>query len=114
MTEEKLTISLFDRRPITVTKENWPVIASKTGWEGEHESQAFRKWRMTVRQHEDGRTIVYGVYDTSWQSENNRRGGELLDVNADIPSAIKRVGERLEFDEIFIQGCIADLPAEEL
>lgn len=111
---EKLTITLTGRAPVTISKETWPVIASARDWDNTYESQANRTWRITVRQHEDGRTVVYGVYTTQWQGESGRRGGELLETGADIVAAIQRVAEYLGFDQRLTDECIADLPAEEL
>ena len=129
-----LTITLTGRPPVKVTKEQWPVLASAgDSWhDGQVECQANRKasWKLTVRQHTDGRSIVYGVhdYETHWQNEqgHNVRGGEVLDAGADIPEAIRRVSAELE-GRLSDQGpwgqgvfprlaheCTADLPAVEI
>jgi hypothetical protein len=108
---EKLTVTLTGRAPVTIIKDDWPIIASAKDWDNQHECQANRTWRLTVRQHEDGRSLIYGVYETQWQNESGRRGGELLDVGADIPAAIYRVAEYLGFDRNLADQCIADLPA---
>jgi hypothetical protein len=133
-----LTITLTDRRPVKIRKEEWPIIAEAEDFrhDGQVECQAGRKWmsNMKVRQHEDGRTIVYAVadYDTIVQNEScfGARGGEMLTVEIGntqpIVDAIKRVGQRMisrlpeayygereSWDQV-INGCIADLPAEEL
>ena len=117
----KLTITLTGRAPVTVDKEQWPVIASAKDWDNQYEFQANRRWKLTVRQHEDGRAIVYGVYTTQYQNEDERRGGELLDTNRpgtgtepDIPGAILRVAEYLNFDRRLADRCIADLPAVDI
>jgi hypothetical protein len=112
--KEYLTITLTDRPPVRITKDTWPVIASAKDWRGQYESQATRTWRITVRQHEDGRSIVYGAYTTQWQGETGRRGGELLEAGADLAAAIRRVGEDLALTDIVIERCIADLPAVDL
>lgn len=139
-----LTITLTGRPPVKIKKDDWPVIASAKhkDYDNQYEFQANRKadWKLTVRQHADGRTVVYGVwtYDTNWQNEDcgDVRGGELITVTggADtervgdtepIVAAIQRVGEDLEsrmpegrwssgvFPKL-IHECIADLPAVEL
>lgn len=111
---EKLTITLTDCRPVTIDKADWPVVASSRDWDGEHEFQAFRKWRLTVRQHADGRCIVYGVHDTAWPNDADRRGGEIVaDLDA-APAAIVRVAESMNFPQAVTERCVADLPAVEL
>jgi hypothetical protein len=129
----RLTITLTGRRPVTIIRDQWPIIAaaSHKDWDNQYECQANRTWkyRVNVRQHEDGRTIVYGIYeyDTRFQNENcaGVRGGEMV-AKYETIEAIKRVGkwmaDNLPSDhadeaEIFnrlVNECIADLPAEEL
>lgn len=122
---EKLTITLTDRTPVKITKEEWPIIASAKWHDGrEVESQSNRRNTLIVRQHNDGRTIVYGIYDSNWQGEKSRRGGELITVGGaseetvgdttTIIAAIRRVAEGLGFSGELAQECIADLPAEEI
>lgn len=117
----KLTVTLTGRAPVTITKADWPVIASADGHDGrEHECQANRRWWLKVRQHEDGRAIVYGVYTSQYQGARDKRGGELLDTNApgtgelpDIAAAILRVAATVDAEDI-ADECIADLPATDL
>lgn len=103
-----LTITLTDRPPVRVVKDDWSIVASAS----DHEEH--RNWKLIVRQHGDGRSIVYGIYDTNWQGEHGRRGGVLVAAKEDIAAAIKTVGQSLDFEERLIQQCIADLPAEEI
>jgi hypothetical protein len=132
---EKLTITLTDRAPVTIVADNWPVIASAKDWDNRYEVQANRTWSLKVRQHNDGRTIVYGVYTTQYQNEPERRAGLLLTppkdwapdpcepggeitpsawVGDEVVEAIKRVAEHLGFERRLADECIADLPALEL
>jgi hypothetical protein len=111
---EMLTISLTDRPPVRIDKAKWGIIASAKDYDNEHEFQANRKWTLIVREHDDGRAIVYGIYDTHYATENNRRGGVLVEKGGDVAAAIKAVGAKLDFSEDLIQTCIADLPAEEI
>lgn len=132
---ERLTITLTDRQPVSITTAHWPVLATAADdWhDGEIEAQANRrrKWRLIVRQHADGPAIVYGVYQYDSQHPSERsveyRGGELLEVSAsqvpDLPAAIRRVGEDLagritgengERMREVIHECIAALPARDL
>lgn len=112
---KRRTITLTDRPPVTIIEDDWPTIASASEHDGQIECQANRRWGLHVRQHEDGRSIVYAVYSTQYQGESGYRGGEMLPtVNDSIPEAIRRVGERGEFSAHIIDECIADLPAEQL
>jgi len=130
MSESKRrTITLYDRPPVTIREADWPVLASaEWHWhEGEHESQAFRtaKAILIVRQHDDGRYLVYGIAErySAWKAEcgYERRGGVLANANAQVPEVLREVGERLadklpdaETIRELIDKCISDLPAEEL
>ena len=120
-TDKQRTVTLTDRPPVRISEGTWPVIASTHHRPGsmrngtpvpDYETDSLR---ITVRQHADGRTIVYAVVDaaTVWTGTQDSRGGELLDAGADIAAAIRRVGERNGCDSI-VDECIADLPAEEL
>jgi len=127
-TTKTRTITLTDRPPVTIKDEDWPVVAeaSHKSWDNTYEFQANRTWKgwLKVRQHEDGRALVYGRddYDTQFQGEDGHcyRGGELLDKGADIAAAIRRVADGLVArgaNDAMLQiahECIADLPAVEL
>ena len=124
-----LTITLTVRKPVKITKEDWPILAKAdaSDHDGKVEFQANRRWswRLAVRQHSDGRAIVYGVYTYSSLYQGERchdvRGGELVPAG-DIVAAIQRVGEWMQanapkdgerFAEV-TRECLADLPAEDL
>jgi hypothetical protein len=143
MANEKLTITLTGRPPVKITKDEWPVVASteEKEFDNQYDFQANRKatWKLIVRQHADGRTIVYAIhsYTSQYQGENGRdlRGGELLtvsDATADcvgdttpIIEAIFRVAAEIEarmpegqwstgvFPRL-AHECTADLPAVEI
>jgi len=112
------TITLTDRAPVTIREDQWPVIAraferpDRVGnrQEPDYETDAYS---LRVRQHEDGRALVYGVVDaaTEWTHTDDWRGGELLHPGADIARAIRRVGEAGGMPDSVVRGCIADLPA---
>ena len=131
----KRTITISNRQPVTIDEDNWPVIAEAKDFEhdGQVECQANRRssWCCKVRQHEDGRAIVYAVYQytTNWQNarDYSAKAGRLLPVGStyeDISRAITNVcyeiaerehngGDSLRWESIEAD-CIADLPAEEL
>lgn len=127
---KKLTITLTGRPPVRIDEADWPVIASATysAHDGPIECRANRRWSgaIRVRQHADGRAIVYATasYDSQWQGERDYslRGGELLPAGSDLADAISRVHASLEEAGVdrgrgwdaLAADCIADLPAEDL
>lgn len=126
--QERLTINLTGRRPVSIVKADWPVIAEveHEDFEGEYRMQANRitDFMIKVRRHVDGRAIVYGKhsFETRWASERGGtfRRGELLDRDDDICHAIKRVCEDLEEASgnpvwsRMVNDCINDMPAVEI
>lgn len=126
------TITLTDRTPVRIEDENWKMIASASDkeFDNQYEFQANRisKWFIGVRQHADGRAIVYATYSYSsnWQGarDYSAKHGELLAIGADIVRAIKDVAAEMSACECdgedgmrwttLADECIADLPAEEL
>jgi hypothetical protein len=141
-TTKSRTITLTDRPPVKITEADWPIIATGSADGDDSDgrgNQPNRKWTRTirVRQHEDGRAIVYGVYDysTNFQGANGTaaKRGMLLaaPVTPDqIIAAIRVVGDELAEAEsdaaieesrkdnrqwrVAVQACIADLPTEVL
>lgn len=114
---KKLTISLTDRRPVTVDVDAWAIIGQSSDHDNQYECQANRKWKMTVRQCQtegDDRCVVYGTYTSQYQGEADRRGGEIVEDLDSVPEAVKRVAEYLGFDARLADECIADLPADEI
>lgn len=129
------TITLTDRPPVRIADADWPRLASASfhDYDGEFDFQANRNERghVVVRQHQDGRTLVYAIwtYDTAFQNErdDSRRAGVLLDAtptSAQIVDAIHQVHREIGDDEPpkltgdlwhpLAAECIADLPAETL
>ena len=131
---EYLTITLTGRQPVKIKKPDWPVVAeaSENDRHGAQIGNAPNRetdWSIKVRQHEDGRSIVYAIYGyvTSFTGEKglDLRGGELLTKDANIPAAVERVADtiaaRLPDEDanarVFARiahECIADLPAVEI
>lgn len=129
------TITLTDRPPVTIREDQWPIIATDCGAGDADDSdgrgnQPNREWERTikVRQHEDGRALVYGIYHyaTRYQGESDVRArrGLLLgpaSTARDIVAAIRQIGDDLDAVDgnceawsMAVQACIADLPAEAL
>jgi hypothetical protein len=113
-TNTKRTITLTDHAPVTVREDAWPIIAQARWWRGEIEHQADRKWWMKVRRHADGRTIVYGGYQTRWQGESDRKAGALLDNDKPTIITIRIIADDLNAPEELVRELIADLPAVEI
>lgn len=109
----KLTIRLTDRPPVTIVRDDWPTIASAKDWDNRYESQANRTWHLKVRQHIDGRSIVYGWHTSQYQGATEPHAGELLAAGDDIVAAIHRVAADCDCESI-AQDCIQDLPAEQV
>jgi len=133
MATKTRTITLTDRRPVTIREGEWPVLASARddSWTDYTRPAPLRArltskvcsayevdvYHLVVRQHADGRALVYAVVDASpaWTGTESYRGGEFLAPGADVPAAIRRVGEAAHsIPESVIRECIADLPAEVL
>jgi len=133
-TTKSRTITLTDRSPVRVNEDEWPVVAYGARTEDDDDGRGNPpNWTTTrairVRQHADGRAIVYGIYDhsTNFQGERDHvaRRGVLLEPSVgweQIIDAIRVVGRQLAEAEdeaeaewrTAVQACIADLPAEEL
>jgi hypothetical protein len=126
------TITLTDRPPVMIREVDWPVIAIAKHWQGEFERQSPRTARIYVREHQDGRRLVYGVTTTQYISEPAPRAGVIVAAPGDLTAeelargdelslgdnaatveAIKQVARLIGYPDL-AQACIADLPAEVL
>lgn len=124
MSTNRIKITMSERRPIAIVESDWPSIAYGEDYSGQYDFQAFDGARIRVRQHADGRAIVYG-YAGDWDGggrpeRENREAGFLLEVGQDIVRAIRRVAGILaetedvgELAHAAARRCIADLPAED-
>lgn len=111
------TITLTDRPPVRIKEENWPRIASAHLHNSRSgiESDASRNWYLNLRQHADGRRILYGKHTTHWQGERYLFGGELLSPGDDVASVARRVSETIGYEEPDLaRELLADMPAEDL
>jgi hypothetical protein len=124
-------ITLSNRAPVRIVHADWPVIARGdfSHFVGETADEASRSWRtrIRVRQHADGRTIAYGVYNyqTQFQREQDQTcQAGLLVTDEDLVAAIQtvvglltaRITDREEHPNVEAAGdaAIADLPPEDL
>lgn len=131
-TKATVTIALSEQRPVKIIKADWPIIAKSEGHDGAVQCQANTEWYIRVREHSDGRRIVYcgniagnggqyaGFEETRGgflvDSSNNARGpGEpgCYPDESETIRAIRRCAGLIGRDNCG-DFCIADLPAEVL
>lgn len=121
-TTKSRKITLTDRPPVSIREDQWRVIADEVKRPGDFingtpvPDDETDEYSIRVRQHEDGRAIVYGIVDaaTQWTGTDDWSGGELLVAGADIAAAIRRVGVAGEMPDSVVRNCIARLPAQAL
>ena len=113
--KEKRTITLTNRPPIRISEADWPVIAKADWHDGrEYECDANRKYQIRVRQHENGRQIIYATYSTNYQGERDRRCGLMLDGDQPTVNAINAIAEQIGAPDSLAVDCIASLPPEDV
>jgi len=126
------TITLTDRPPVKIDDDTWPLLAAVEDLEHdsqvEYQASVKSRWFAGVRQHYDGRSIVYAVYRYETLHQGARgysaKRGVLLPSGADICAAVNDVCRDIAAAEhhaddadrwpTLAAECIADLPAEEL
>jgi hypothetical protein len=123
------TITLTGRPPVTIDEDEWPLIAraSDDDYQGndpaKHQQASAQgqldEYSLRVRQHADGRAVVYGTYTEGWHSEHDglSHAGYVVIPDGNPPTiehAIDRVGKDLGVPAQLVADCIADLPAEKL
>lgn len=123
MTPKKRTITLTNRPPVLIVEADWPVIARADWYSGDVECQANHIRTIRVREHADGRRLVYGVYGAGPGGVSaGFRGAhagfllEPLTIRQDMlrtVTAIRDVAVAIG-DETLADECIANLPAEVL
>lgn len=132
---KKITVRLSEAPPVTLDLAKWPRIARASDHDGKVECQANTEWYITVRQHADGRRLVYGAQEPGnggqFAGTRNPFAGYLLtpaglgepgymvtehsadDFMTQTIRAIRRVAGVIGRDDLGAE-CIADLPAVEL
>lgn len=114
-TEKKTrTITLTGRAPVKIDEDSWSVIARAAKDRDCNNQELSRRYYLTVRQNADGRAIVYGIFSTSHQGEDDKRAGRVLSNGQNVAATIAEVGGLIGAPESVIDQCIADLPPEEL
>jgi len=104
---DSLRIAMSTQRPLRIDPKEWPIVAAAEREEGRGDLSAI----IVVRQHKDGRRIVYGF------SENE--AGYLIPAKNDAPdndataTAIVNVSTALADPKLAVD-CLEDLPAQKL
>jgi hypothetical protein len=137
-TKKKIAVTMSERSPLKLDPELWPRIARVGRHDGAVACQANTEWYICVREHADGRRVVYGgkIAGNGGQYAGFRdsRGGYLIEAIRDEKRppreveglvtyvhpdeeetirAIRRVAGIIGDDQLGDE-CIGDLPAEEL
>lgn len=122
-TDKKITVTMSERRPVTILARDWPKLAEAAWHDGQIECQANTVAWIRVRQHASGKTIVYGAEDSGTGGQHigyraRYAGYQIGDVGGapsdeEIVRAIRRVAGVIGHEELGAE-CIADLPAEDL
>lgn len=87
---KKRTITLTDRAPVQITQEAWPFLASHSDQISGYDWEA--KWFLGIRQHNDGRAIVYGTYACLTEhGDTHVKGGYLLEAGQDVNVALAQL-----------------------
>ena len=107
--DERLTITLSGRRPVTVALADWPLVA-----EAEIGRYGHSELRLFIREHVDGRLIVYGIEAPFDPEAEGAQGGVVLAPGEDVGAAAKWLAERLNFPDVLVDTCLAKLSPEEL
>jgi len=121
--QKSITITMSETAPIKIDPAKWPKIASAGRADGDvdyaYSEAPFAMWYIAVREHEDGRRIVYG-----WKRRAKLAGFLLGSFNTPLDNAsnvtdeatiraIRRVAGVIG-DEDLGAECIGDLPAQEI
>ena len=137
-TKTTIRVRMSERAPFTIAKEDWRVVARADWHDGKVECQANNVRLIRVREHRDGRRLVYGYQKAGdgGQHAGTRNphagflvppaprdamrqpsdGGPLVSTwpdDEETVRAIRRVAGVIGDDDM-AEECIADLPAEEL
>jgi hypothetical protein len=140
-TTKSITITMSETAPIKIDPAKWPKIADASNHDGHDglECRANTKWSIIVREHEDGRRIVYGWQDSGPNGQyagfRPKHAGYLVALSVDghgSPEDMRRAvaGRDKAREEQTIRAirlvagvigdedlgaeCVGDLPAQEI
>ncbi len=103
------TVTLTHRRPVQIDTADWPCIAHGRGdsfIDNDYELH------LIVRQHADGRVLVYAIYDASRLCGEDHRGGVLLDAPVTSQALVDTmfdIGYDSGISERIIRAAVANL-----
>lgn len=103
-------ITMTGRPPVRIVEDDWPVIATGKLSRGPELGHA----EAHVREHADGRRVVYGTWSDIIQGDPDRAAGELVATGGDTVAAIRRVSQQLGCDDDLVQVVVAALPPEDI
>lgn len=101
---ERIVLEMSEGPPVRIRPDVWKLIVDVSHPSKEH--------FIHVRQHEDGRRIVYGETTTDGNSKK-KNAGFLLGKEDDTVRGIKRVAGLLHLGDL-VETCIRQLPARDL
>lgn len=130
---KKITITMSETAPVSVDPEQWPVVAEVETCDSAIACQANTEWSIKVREHVDGRRLVYGwecrgpggqhagyrgrdagyLIDAASVQGDGPRAGKRFPDDAETIRAIRRVAGVIN-DELLGAECIRELPAQEI
>ena len=107
---ERIRVRMSMRAPVIIARDEWTLIAAAKAHEGD-----FRTWYIRARENTDVSKgcIVYGWYETSWESERPAYAGYLCSREA-VPATLRQVAQEIGGPNHLVNDAIADLPAERL
>ena len=131
------TITLTDYPPVRIDESAWPILAqlSDDSWldnsdvdppyEQAVQQNSLDRYTLTVRQHGDGRVLVYGVLVAAgpeWGQPArgvSYRGGRLIEsphrtTAGEFPGLIHAVAKEVHIPPRVARECIAALPPVDL
>lgn len=122
--EKRIKITLSDLHPVTIRADQWPILVHVSDFWGGNgiECQANEEACIKIRQHADGRAIVYGIRDSGPGgmplSYRGRSAGFLLSTKEGqeqtaLIRAIRRVAGAIDWQDGAARA-IAELPPTEL
>ena len=96
-------IVLTDWLPVTIVHAEWPVQVVA------QEFTSLGEFAMRVREHRNGRVIVYATHGSHITGETYAAAGEKLEAGDDVAEAIRRVGLRARVPASLVGSAIAQL-----
>lgn len=136
-TKTRIRITMSETAPVNIDPEEWPVVARVFDHDGQVKCQANTEWEIQVREHRDGRRLVYGYAESGYGGKPAgwrpsyagylvpSRDGSMREPSDDGPltsqhpddtetiRAIRRVAGVIGREDM-AATCIGNLPAHEI